>query len=489
MARPYAAHETGNSKAHRMIRQFFMNVGAMVFARAFLAASQILVLPIIARNVAITDFAIMALAMSVVIFSSVLSDAGLGRSLIKTEYEPQEWSCVFWFLLGVGSILMLLVMGLAHLWAAYFEQPKLIPVLMALSLVPFCQAISAVPNAELERREAYPAIALVQMTATVIGLGVAIVMALTGFGIWALVAQQVLLAGVRLIGMAVMTRFHPQAVFQWPLVAKHFTFARDALAVSGIYVVRSQVAVLTLGKIQGETALGIFSMSERFARLPHFGLAGPASGVVYVRMAKVNDQPQRLADLYLASMRLLAVALLPPLAMLAVAGQSIFTFLLGNDWAAVAPIFALSIPGMALDAIASVCLACVFRATSRTDLNVRLAAEGAILRVVLVGLAVFISLEAVAASITIWALIMIPRGWLVAQQCIPLSLNRCVSAIAVPLMISVVFAILHLVLVATLPMSQLAEIVLAALAAVVAVGAAAILSRDELRNDLLQFGY
>lgn len=472
-----------------MIRQFFMNVGSMVFARAFLAVSQILVLPIIARNVAVADFAIMALAMSVVIFSTVLSDAGLGRSLIKSQYEPQEWSSVFWFLSAVGVVLMLLVMGLAQVWVYTFEQPKLLPVLVVLSLVPLFQAISAVPNAELERREVYPTIALVQMTATLIGLTLSVAMALTGFGIWALVAQQVVLVAVRLVGTALATHFRPQAVFSWPLVEKHFDFARDSLTVSGILAVRSQVAVLALGKLQGETALGQFSMSERFSRLPVFGLAGPASGVVYVRMAKANHDPNRVAEIYLASMRLLAIALLPPLAMVAVAGAAIFPFLLSQAWAPVAPIFALSIPGLALDAAASVCLACVFRARSRTDLHVRLVFEGTLLRVILVAAAALISLEAVALSVTIWALIMIPRGWILAQHCIPLSLARCISAIWVPAAMAVLFASAHVLLVTFYPLSQHVEIVVSATGALLALLATFALTQSEIRKDLSQFGH
>ena len=167
----------------RPARGFFVSVGSLVSARAFLALSQILVLPIVARYLSVTDFALMAMAMSVVIFCIVLSDAGLGRSLIRTPtYDLDEWSSVFWLLVFVGIGLALIILAIAPLWAAFFDQPGLFWVLAALAPVPLMQAISAAPNAEIERRENYTGIAQVQMITTVVSLGLAVLLALARSG-------------------------------------------------------------------------------------------------------------------------------------------------------------------------------------------------------------------------------------------------------------------------------------------------------------------
>lgn len=121
-------------------RGFFVNVGSLVVARGFLAVSQILVLPILARFLSVEDFALMALAMTVVIFTSVLSDAGLGRSLIRArDFDQREWSSVFWLLVGVGALLCAAILAIAPLWAWYFEEPAVVGLMAVLSVVPFCQ--------------------------------------------------------------------------------------------------------------------------------------------------------------------------------------------------------------------------------------------------------------------------------------------------------------------------------------------------------------
>ena len=85
---------------------FFASVGALTASRVVLVVSQIAILPVIARFLTAADFGAFALAMSVVIFSQILSDAGLGRSLIRQpEVDELEWSSVFWLLAGVGAAL------------------------------------------------------------------------------------------------------------------------------------------------------------------------------------------------------------------------------------------------------------------------------------------------------------------------------------------------------------------------------------------------
>ncbi|MEO1457677.1 MAG: oligosaccharide flippase family protein, partial [Pseudomonadota bacterium] len=153
-------------------RGFFRSVGSLISARVFLVLAQFIALPVIARHLAVEDFAIMAMAMSVVIFGSMLSDAGLGQSLIRSKSEdPAEWSSAFWLLVAVGCGLAALIIAISPVWAWFFDTEELIAVMAALSLIPLCQALAAAPNAEMERREQYSTIAAIQMVTTVASVG------------------------------------------------------------------------------------------------------------------------------------------------------------------------------------------------------------------------------------------------------------------------------------------------------------------------------
>ncbi len=480
---------TQHSSAAHSVKGFFVSVSSLVSARLFLALSQILVLPIVARHLTVDEFALMAMAMSVVIFCSVLSDAGLGRSLIRTPtYDHEEWVSVFWLLVAVGIGLALIILGIGPIWAAFFDQPALVPILSALAVVPLCQAISATPNAEIERRENYTGIAKVQTITTVISLGLAVILAILGAGVWALVAQQISLAAIRLVGIVYLSKFRPNLLFKPHLIGTHLVFARNALTVSAISVFQTQSAVIAIGKFNGETSLGLFSMSARFSRLPQFGLVGPMSSVVYVRMAKAQSDTGRIVEIYFAALKLMATLLLPTLAMTAVAGTAIFTLMLSEEWVQVAPIFALSIPGIAFESIAVVLLVCVFRATNRTELHVRLSVESTIVHIVLVvAAAALFDVSAVATAISVWGCVIVLRGWVLAQRVVPIRISECLRTLSVPTIISFVMVCCHILARQALSPGHLAEIALAGTILMVGLGAAVLIQRRDLNQAIKAF--
>ena len=233
-------------------RGFLVSVGSLASARVFLAVSQILVLPIMARQLSIEDFAIMALAMTAVILTQTLSDSGLGRSLIRaSEYDHEEWSSVFWLMVAVGLGLALITCALGPVMAWFYDEPRLVGLLAVLSTVPLVQAITAAPNAEVERREKFNAIARVQMTTTTVSLALAVGLALVGAGVWALVAQQLALALVRLVGIVRLSTFRPAWVFRADKLGHHLVFARDTIIQSILSTVRRQFLVLIIGRVLG----------------------------------------------------------------------------------------------------------------------------------------------------------------------------------------------------------------------------------------------
>ncbi|MEO0821252.1 MAG: lipopolysaccharide biosynthesis protein [Pseudomonadota bacterium] len=469
-------------------RGFFRSVGSLISARVFLVLAQFIALPVIARHLAVEDFAIMAMAMSVVIFGSMLSDAGLGQSLIRSKSEdPAEWSSAFWLLVAVGCGLAALIIAISPVWAWFFDTEELIAVMAALSLIPLCQALAAAPNAEMERREQYSTIAAIQMVTTVASVGLGIGLALAGFGVWALVAQQVALAAVRLAGVALLTRFRPRFYFSLGLLGEHLRFARDAIAVSGITAIQNQSTVIVIGRLLGEGPLGLFAMNQRFVNLPKSGLAGPVSSVVYVRMAKARDEPARVVDIYVAAIRLLSHVMFPVVAVIAAAGPAVFTVVLSEKWRDVATIFAFSVPGMMFEAVTIMCLSALFRAMGRTELLLRFIAEGAVLRILIVLPAAFISLEAVAVSLTIWGVVFVLRGWVYAGRCVALDLGRCLGAVAVPAAVGAAFAALHMLLLSSIEVGNLEEMAIAAIGAPLAVAVAALLNHRMIRHDITRF--
>jgi O-antigen/teichoic acid export membrane protein len=205
-------------------------------------------------------------------------------------------------------------------------------------------------------------------------------------------------------------------------------------------------------------------------------------------MAKHQKDPAKLVEIYKSAMFMMAAILFPSLGMVAVAGEAVFSVMLSEAWAPVAPIFAFSIAGLTVEAIAIVLIACLFRAVGRTDLHVLLTLEGSILRIILVVLAAyFFNVEGVAIAISIWGFIIAPRGWHLAARIVPLTISGCLRVLVTPAIISVAMMAIHIVLRQTYNLGHVSEIGLSAGILLIGFGGIYILLNKQIKAAIRVF--
>lgn len=391
--------------------RFLYNTGTLTAARLFTSLSQLVALPVVARFLSVEEFGLVALAMVVVLFTQLFSDAGLGRSLIRQDaIDRAEWSSVFWLLVVVGLGLSSICLVMAPIWAWAYESRELFGLVAALSVVPFLLAVSAVPSAWMERHNRFASIALIRTLAAGAGVAAAVGFAVAGFGAWALVFQQIALATVQCLGIWVSSRFRPMSPRHRTSLRGHIVFARDSIAVSFLQTAQRQVPAMLIGHVLGAVLLGLHSMAQRLLIQPSMALSGPMAQVAYVRMAKVKSDNATLGELYNGSIRFLALAIFPPVAVIAGGAGDLFGFVLSEPWRPVGILFALAAPGYALEAVIGTA-GVVYQAVGQTGARLRMVFERVVLRLIAVAIAVPFGVEAVAATISIFALLYLPRFW------------------------------------------------------------------------------
>ena len=417
---------------------FFGRVGVLSGSRVAVVLMQILALPLISRYLTTAEFGTIALAMSVVIFCQTLSDAGLGRSLIRQpEYDHDEWSGVFWFLLAIGLGLALLIILSAGLLERAFRAPGLSAFSCAFSVLPLLLALSAVPTAKLEKQGRFAAIAVIRLLSALAGLFAVVTLAVQGAGAWALAAQLIIVASIDFLAIWAVAGFWPSFVCRKVDLRRHFTFARDNIGVSLLFAAQRQIPVMLIGSVLGAAALGLYSMSQRLLRLPLLGFGGPFSQVVYVRMARIQEQRAKVGELYVETVRILSLVVVPPMLLLAVIGEQAFGVIFSEAWSASGRIFALAAPGIALEVGISAA-GVAYQATGETGLRLRMATERAILRTGAICCAIPFGLEAAAMMITVYAVLYLPRFWILLQRAAPFNAQAALGGFVAPIVASVI---------------------------------------------------
>src|SRR5690606_25079900 len=177
----------------------------MTAQKWFSRLSGLLTVVILARLLAPADFGLVAIALSIIPFLTLLSDLGFSTYLVQArDPTPEHYSTAFWYSCVAGTVLAFGLGLLGYPLQMFLDVKDVVPILWALAPVVLFAALGSVPNAMLRRRMRFDLIAGQAMLSGVIGQIVAITLALSGFGVWALVAQTLVaqLAGTVMIWIA-----------------------------------------------------------------------------------------------------------------------------------------------------------------------------------------------------------------------------------------------------------------------------------------------
>ncbi|ANT63384.1 hypothetical protein AYJ57_23150 (plasmid) [Salipiger sp. CCB-MM3] len=466
---------------------FFSSISALIGARAVLTLLQLASVPLLARVLDMHDFAIMALGMTIPLFANTLSDAGLGRSLVRRqEFNVDEWSTVFWFLGLVGLALAAAVVAAAPIYAKVMHEQELIGVVSVLAAVPFIQACISTHQSALERDFRFDQISKVTVASGILGVLLALGLALAGAGYWALVAQQIATAGLRGAAFAWLSGFRPRLAFSRRLLMPHLNFGKNTLLFSGVMTLQSQTPVLAFGQVLSSHAVSLWSMTERASRPARTGLAGPVAQVTLVSMSRQWREgrgAEEVAALYLAATRLLATLLFPGFIVLAFAGETVFVWLLSEPWRPVANIFALAVPALLLEAISSTG-ARVFMVSDRTDLRLRMAVERLLLGTIVFLAALPFGLEMAVAMRSLFAVAYMPRYWGYLCRCVPLDRWAAARVLVLPTAVGVVVGLATQHVIAEAGAGETVSALLSLACAAVSVGLAGLVGMGSLRSDV-----
>jgi O-antigen/teichoic acid export membrane protein len=391
------------------IRRIAFGTAAMSMVNVLRLFVQFFAIPILARKLSPTDYGLVGMAMPILAFSMMIADAGIGMSLVRSSATSQRvWSTCFWLSAVLGVVLSAGMIAAAPLAGRIMHQPELSPIVMALALALLIQAIAIIPSAMLQKRQQFNAIALIEIGSIAIGIGAAIAVATQNHGAWALVIQQLSYAGVKLAATFLVSPFRPRFALDFSNVTEHLTFSRDILAINLIVFFTRSIDNLIIGAVLGAAAVGVYSMTWQFVRLPLMLVTGPLQYVLYAQLANIKHDRAATRRLLLILTRLVATLAFPTIGMIAVAHDSIFGVLLSKKWAESGDLFMMLAPVSALQAITAIAGTFVL-SIGRTDIQIRWTTECGIIWLIMLIAAVWSGLDCIAIAQSALAVLYAPR--------------------------------------------------------------------------------
>lgn len=306
------------------------------------------VLPILARVLPPAEFGLVGMAMAFVTFFTMFNDMGISAALVRAKAPSRGfWSSAFWINLGLGLSLTTLVWFCAPAIAGFYGQPTVEPLTRALAFILLMHCLFLVPMAWLQREFRFRTIAGIDLASTLLSAGVAVWMALEGYGVWALVAQQLVQFGVKAVGGFVFQRAPISLDWDAREIIEVLPFSLRLTGAGFIAFINRQTDNILIGKFLGAEALGFYGRAYQIMLVPVNSLSIGAGFALYPAFASMQTEMERFSRLYLRSLGLIAVVTLPMMTGLALVAEPFVALVFGPGWEPVVPVLAaLSLAGM-----------------------------------------------------------------------------------------------------------------------------------------------
>jgi O-antigen/teichoic acid export membrane protein len=468
------------------LRRIAFGAAALSAARVFQLGASFLTVPFMARLLEPSEFGLVAIAMAMVALTLAVSDAGLSRSLIRTSnIEGDAWSTAHWLIIAGTGLLSLLLALFSWPAALFFETPALLPVLLALSIIPLMQGFLELPIAALIKRENFMPLAIADFASALGGAAAAIGFGLAGFGAWALVAQNIVNVLIRAPVILFAANWKPRWVFNLAALGEHVRFARDTMGYAIMQAISRQVDPFVIGKALGTAPLGLYSVAFRIMNLPAGVIATPVQTALYPRLAVLQDKPDELRALVLAATLGQASLVFPAMAAAAAASTAVFEILLSYRWSAAGLVFsALAIAGMVQ--VVTNFNSSLLQAIGRTGTRLRLTFEFTILWAIAALISAQFGLIAVAATFSIVSVLYLPRSLTILLNRLQCSMLEYFKVLAPPSLAALGIVACHAILMQFITLNNWQELAAVTVETLAAYACLLIFGRRDLEERLNQ---
>ena len=301
---------------------------------------QMVVSIIVARQLMPEDFGIMAILTFFTSVSLAIVDSGFSQTLIRKQNpSDEEYRSVLGFNVAVSLILYIVLLVVTPYIANFYGHSIIATVAPVLFLVLPINSLCVVQTVMFTKEFRFALLSKIVFLASLISGVVAVVMAVAGFGIWSLVAQRLLMMGIKAVAFWMIRRWRSDAHFSLAAIRAMMPFSLRLLATDLIASIYNNVAQLFIGKMHSTAMLGYYSQAQKLKDLPVTSTVQAVQGVTYPALSEINDNDQKFGDGYERIVRMLGFVVFPVMLGFVAIAEDMFLLLLGDRWMPTVPYF------------------------------------------------------------------------------------------------------------------------------------------------------
>ncbi len=287
----------------------------------------------VVRLLSVEDYGLFSLAM---IFTGLLmwmNELGIGSALVqKKQISKYDYQLGFGIVLTTNLVFSLSLVMLAPFFSAYFEEPKLTPILQATAFGFMSNAFIVIPESYLTRKMDFKQKSIVELISNFCGGLITLILAYFGYGVWAMVLGFTSIWAIRAIGLNIIS-----PIQVWPKLS--IRNASQIMSFGGLVTLDnlawyfySRADAFIIGKLLGTSVLGIYSVALHIASMPMQKINGLLNEIAFPAFSSIQNDAEKISAYLQKAVRLISFFAFPVFIGIASVAPSFVKLVLGSKW-------------------------------------------------------------------------------------------------------------------------------------------------------------
>lgn len=350
----------------------------------------------LARLLLPEQFGVIAIVTVFISLARVFVQSGFNTALIqKKDVEEVDFSSVLYLSIVVAGILYVIIYFSAPFIASFYTQPLLVPVLRVLSITLFIGAFNSIQNAFVARNMLFKRLFYSSLGAVIVSGIVGIAAAYYGWGVWALVAQQLTNQLTIAIILWFTVKWRPHLLFSLKRVKILFSYGSKLLASALIDTLYRELRTLIIGRMYTPAILGFYNRGQQFPKIIVSNINGSIQSVMLPVLSTHQDNLKRVKGMMRRAIVTSSFLIFPMMVGMAVVAEPLIKIVLTEKWLPAVPFLQIFCISFSLWPIHTANLQAI-NAMGRSDIFLKLEVVKKIIGLIILGISLPFGVYAIA---------------------------------------------------------------------------------------------
>lgn len=288
---------------------------------------------VLARLLVPQDYGLIAIIQIFIAIATVFVQSGLSTALIqKKNVSELEISSVFIYSLVIAIIAYVFLFLAAPFIEDFYSENNLSIVLRIMALTLFPGAFNSIQIALVQKELNFRMLFFCNLCSAILSGIIGIIVAYVGFGVWALVVQQLLYQFFVCFLLMIKLKWRPKFLFSYSKTKGLLRYGFNLLGARLIDTIYHNLESLIIGKKYSGTELAYYNRGKQFPLIMIDNIDGSIQSVMLPIYSKNQDNLVKIKEMVRSTISLSTFFVFPAMIGLSTISTELILLILGDKW-------------------------------------------------------------------------------------------------------------------------------------------------------------